>query len=102
MNIQDLGVISIPAITLICYLIGIVCKTSEHIKDEWIPAIMGVAGAVFGIVAFVTKMPEIGDVHIITAIAIGIASGAAATWVNQIFKQAEKGKMLLEGDEEDI
>ena len=99
---QDLGVISIPAITIICYLIGTVCKASAHVADEWIPAIMGVSGAVFGVVAYATKMPEIGEVHIITAIAIGIASGAAATWLNQIFKQAEKSKMLHEGDEGDI
>ena len=92
MSIQDLGIISIPAITVICYLLGMACKASEKIKDSNIPSIMGVSGAVFGLIAYFTKMPEFADFHVITAVAVGIVSGFAATGINQLFKQANKGE----------
>jgi hypothetical protein len=84
------GIASVAAITVICYLIGMACKASEMVRDELIPSIMGVCGAVLGVVAYATKMPEFADFHIITAIAVGVVSGLAATGVNQIFKQAHK------------
>jgi len=87
---ENLGVASVAAITVICYLIGMFCKSSEHIADKRIPSIMGIFGAALGVVAYVTKMPEMGDVHILTAVAIGIVSGLAATGANQIVKQAGK------------
>jgi len=87
---ENLGIASVGAITVICYLVGMFCKWSSHIADEHIPAIVGLAGAVLGIVAYFTKMPEFADFHIVTAIAVGIVSGLAATGVNQIFKQANK------------
>lgn len=84
------GIASVAAITVVCYLIGMVCKNSAHIPDKDIPGIMGICGAILGIVAKATKMPEVADMHIITALAVGIVSGLAATGVNQIFKQAGK------------
>ena len=85
------GIASVAAITVICYLLGIACKASERVKDNYIPSIMGVAGAALGVVAYATKMPEFEGFHIVTAVAVGIVSGLAATGVNQIFKQADKG-----------
>ena len=88
--LENLGIISVAAITVICYLIGICCKATSKIKDEKIPAIMGITGAILGIVAYYTKMPEVANMHILTAIAVGVVSGFAATGINQIFKQASK------------
>ena len=85
------GIASVAAITVICYLLGMFCKASEHVKDELIPSIMGFFGAVLGFIAYITKMPEFADFHILTAIAVGVVSGLAATGANQIFKQAGKG-----------
>lgn len=87
---DTLGFVSVAAITIICYLIGMGCKLNAKIKDEAIPVIVGVAGAVFGVIAYLTKMPEFEGMHILEAIGTGIYSGGAATWVNQIFKQAQK------------
>lgn len=84
------GIASVAAITVICYLLGMACKASERVKDTLIPSIMGVFGAVLGIVAYATKMPEFAEFHILTAIAVGIVSGLAATGVNQIYKQSNK------------
>ena len=87
---DNLGIASVAAITVICYLLGIACTASMKVKDTLIPSIMGVSGAVLGVVAYFTKMPEFDGFHILTAIAVGIVSGLAATGVNQIFKQAQK------------
>jgi hypothetical protein len=84
------GIASVAAITVICYLLGMACKASERVKDTLIPSIMGVFGAALGIIAYATKMPEFADFHVLTAIAVGIVSGLAATGVNQIYKQSNK------------
>lgn len=88
---DNLGIASVAAITVICYLLGMGCKATAVIKDEMIPPIMGLAGAALGVVAYFTKMPEFDGFHILTAIAVGIVSGLAATGINQIFKQSQKG-----------
>ena len=88
---DTLGFVSVAAITIICYLAGMACKLNVRIKDEAIPVIVGFAGVLLGIVAYLTKMPEFAGMHILEAIGTGIYSGAAATWVNQLFKQAQKG-----------
>lgn len=89
MTIDNLGIASVAAITVICYLLGMACKASENVKDEMIPSIMGIAGGVLGVVAYFTQMPEFKGFHILTAIAVGIVSGLAATGVNQIIKQSK-------------
>ena len=76
---------------MICYLVGLFCKNASFVKDEIIPSLMGVTGAVLGVVAYLTKMPEFEGFHIVTAVAVGIVSGLAATGINQIFKQSQKG-----------
>lgn len=87
MGIESLGIASVAAITVICYLIGVVCKSYDGINDKYIPSIVGVAGAVLGVIAFVVKMPEFPGQDIITALAIGIVSGLSATGINQMIKQ---------------
>lgn len=88
---ESFGIAAVAGITVICYLVGMVCKASEHVKDEIIPAVVGVAGGILGVVAYFTKMPEFADFHILTAIAVGIVSGLASTGANQlIVKQPAK------------
>lgn len=87
---ESLGIASVAAITVICYLIGNTLKWMNNFRDEWIPSAMGITGGLLGIVAYLTKMPEFAGFHILTAIAVGIVSGLAATGVNQIFKQSQK------------
>lgn len=87
---ESFGIASVAAITVIAYLIGMGCKASEHVRDNVIPVICGVSGAALGIIAYATKMPEMADMHILTAIAVGTVSGLAATGINQVYKQATK------------
>ena len=86
---MSFGVGEVVAITVICYLIGMIVKVSA-IDDKFIPAIVGVVGGILGVVAFLIGMPDFPAADIITAIAVGIMSGLAATGADQIYKQLKK------------
>lgn len=87
---MDFGIANIAAITVIAYLAGLAWKTSDKLPDKWIPIMCGVVGMIFGILAFLIKVPDFPGNNIIDAIAIGIVSGFAATGINQIGKQLSK------------
>jgi len=80
------GIIGVAAITVICYLIGEIVKISA-LDNKYIPVVVGGAGAILGVVAFCLGMPDFPATDIITAIAVGIVSGFAATGVDQAVKQ---------------
>lgn len=90
MSIDTLGIIAIPVITVIVFLIAEGVKATP-IEDKWIPVICGFVGGCLGVVAYYV-MPEFPAVDILTAIAIGIVSGFAATGVHQVYKQLSKGE----------
>ncbi|MBR5896259.1 MAG: enolase [Lachnospiraceae bacterium] len=90
MSFDILGIIAVPAIAIICYLVGIGVKASP-LDDKFIPIIVGVIGGIIGVVAFLTGMPNFPAKDVITAIAVGIVSGLASTGINQIYKQLKKG-----------
>lgn len=89
MDINNLGVTAIPAITVICLLAAQAIKATA-LDNKWLPVICGALGAVLGIAATYI-MPDFADADYITAAAIGIASGLAATGVNQAYKQLTGG-----------
>ena len=78
------------AITVICYLLGEVVKASS-IPDKWIPTIVGCAGLVLGIAAYLVGVNSFPASDIITAAAVGAVSGLASTGANQAVKQLVKG-----------
>lgn len=82
---MGLGITSVAAITVICYLVGTGVKATE-LDNKYIPLIVGTVGGVLGAVGLYT-MPDYPAVDIMTAVAVGIVSGLAATGVNQITKQ---------------
>ena len=83
---MDFGIASVAGITMICYLAGMGMKASEKVKNEVIPVVCGCAGAVLG-VAGMFVMPDFPAQDVINAAAVGIASGLAATGINQAAKQ---------------
>lgn len=87
MDITQMG--TVLAIVVIAYLIGIVVKHIPRVKDEFIPAIVGVAGGILGVIGMYV-MPDFPANDILNAIAIGIVSGLASTGVNQAIKQIGK------------
>jgi hypothetical protein len=86
MDFSSLGIASIAVITVICYAIGAIFKASNF-ADKWIPIICMVSGGILGIVAYVVKMPDFPSNDVISALAVGIVSGGAATGINQAIKQ---------------
>lgn len=80
---------TIFAITVITYLIGYAVKLIPQIKNEAIPAIVGLCGGILGIVGMFV-MPDFPAHDILNAIAIGVVSGLSSTGVNQVWKQAKK------------
>lgn len=85
------GIVGVAAISVICYLVGMGIKVSK-IDDKFIPVICGIFGAILGVVGFVIKMPDFPAQDPITAVAVGIVSGLAATGANQIYKQMKGDK----------
>lgn len=88
MNIEILGIAGVAAITVICFLIAEAVKATA-LDNRWLPVICGALGGILGVVAL-RIMPEFPANDIITAIAVGIVSGLAATGAHQIYKQQVK------------
>lgn len=86
---MDFGFTSVAAITVICYLIIEIIKTTT-LNRKWLPIISGLLGGVIGVVAMLI-MPSYPASDYLNAIAIGIVSGLAATGVNQAAKQLKGG-----------
>ncbi len=84
-TVTILGITTVPAIMILCLLIGYGVKVSP-LGDEYIPLIVGVAGGIIGFIAY-HVMPDFPGNDPIVAIAIGVASGLAATGVHQAVKQ---------------
>lgn len=82
------GVASVVGITVICYLVGMIAKSSA-VDNKWIPVIVGVAGAALG-AAGMYVIPDFPASDIINAISVGIVSGLASTGADQIVKQMNK------------
>ena len=79
------GIAGVAGITVICYLIAQAVKQTP-LANKWLPTICGAVGAVLGVVGMMT-MPDFPAADPITALAVGIASGLAATGANQVAKQ---------------
>mgnify|MGYP002522354590 CR=1 FL=1 len=88
---MNFGIANVTAITVICYLICEGVKTTP-LNNKYVPIIAGVTGAILGTIGFLTHMPDFPAQDILTAIAVGIVSGLAATGANQIGKQMNKDK----------
>lgn len=80
------GIVGVAAITVICYLIGLSVKVLP-LDDKYIPVIVGICGAILGVIGYVSGMPDFPAQDMITAVAVGIVSGLAATGADQIKKQ---------------
>lgn len=80
-----LGIAAIPVITVICFLVAEAVKATA-LDNKWLPIICGICGAALGVVAL-KVMPDFPAVDVLTAIAIGIVSGLAATGAHQVYKQ---------------
>lgn len=90
MDITELGIAALPAITIICLLVAQAAKATA-LDNKWLPVICGAVGGALGELAM-RIMPDYPAQDYITAVAVGIVSGLAATGVNQVYKQLTGGK----------
>lgn len=86
---MDFGIASVAAITVICYLVGLIVRASG-VDNKYIPIACGVAGGVLGVAGLYLALPDFPAQDPLTALAVGIVSGLAATGVNQMAKQLGK------------
>ena len=86
---MDFGIATVVAITALVYIICL-CVKASVLDNKWIPCIVGVAGGALGI-AGLYLMADFPATEPVTAIAVGIVSGLAATGVNQLGKQLKEG-----------
>lgn len=88
---MDFGIASVAVITVIAFLVGMIFKNLTKLDNKWVPVICGVVGGVLGIVGR-GIIPDFPAQDIISAAAVGIVSGLAATGVHQIGKQLGGGE----------
>lgn len=90
MENEILGIVAIPVITVICFLIAEAVKATP-LDNKWLPIICGACGGCLGVVAM-HLMSDFPANDILSAIAVGIVSGFAATGAHQVYKQLTKDK----------
>ena len=91
---MDFGIAGVTAITVIAYLVGLAVKATV-LPNKWIPVICAAVGGALGVAGLYT-MPDFPAADILTAIAVGIVSGLAATGIDQTVKQL--GSKELDGN----
>ncbi|WP_418972671.1 phage holin family protein [Allofournierella sp.] len=88
MDINIMGITSVAGITVCCYLLALAVKQTP-LANKWLPTLCGLMGGLLGVAGMYT-MPEFPAGDVITALAVGIVSGLAATGADQIAKQLHK------------
>jgi len=84
LNLADIA--AVPVITVIAFLAA-ECAKLTPMPNEWLPALCGVVGAILGIVALYISPTIMPATDVLSAIAVGIVSGLAATGAHQVYKQ---------------
>ena len=82
------GLATVTSIVVICYLAGEAVKLFT-IDNKYIPVICGVLGGILGVLGMFSIADFPADDYL-SAVAVGIVSGLAATGINQVFKQIGK------------
>ena len=88
-EILNIGITAIPAITVLCFIVGLILKSIKKLDNSWIPPIIGVVGAILGILSMLFT-PDFPAKDFLSSAAIGAISGLAATGVDQVVKQQVK------------
>lgn len=86
MEISAFGVGAVAAITALCYLAGAAVKATA-LDNKYIPVVCGAVGLALGLVCLYTGAPDFPAQDPVTAAAVGVVSGLAATGINQAKKQ---------------
>lgn len=87
---EIMGIGSVAAITIVCYLVGMTIKQTP-LDNKWIPSIVGFLGMILGVIGWKVVQDYPAN-DILTALAVGIVSGLAATGVDQLYHQLKGDK----------
>ena len=82
---EIMGIGSVAAITVICYLVGMTVRQTP-LDNKWIPTIVGFLGMILGVVGW-KVIPDYPASDILTALAVGVVSGLASTGIDQLYHQ---------------
>ncbi len=85
---EYMGMAGVASISIIAWLMGEAVKLSP-LDNKWIPLLCGITGGVLGVLGM-KLMPEFPAADLMSAAAVGIVSGLAATGADQLGKQLEK------------
>ena len=86
--LEILGFVAVPAIMIVCYLVAEVYKLKVLEEDyKVIPVLVGVVGAILGILAYLLMPGYLPAENLLEGIAIGIVSGFGSTGIHQLVKQ---------------
>ena len=88
MSMDFMGIAGVAGITIICYLAATGIKQTS-LASKWLPTICGALGAMLGPVCMLV-VPDFPAGDPVTAVAVGIVSGLAATGADQLAKQLKK------------
>lgn len=75
----------------VLYVVGMILKRTERVDDRLIPAILGIFGIIFALI-WTISTEGFSGAGVFTGITQGILVAGAAVYVNQLIKQAKKGK----------
>ena len=87
-----MDIISIPAIVIICYVIGELIKVVFKNKiNKYIPIIVTTIGGILGVLIYLTNRELLmGIDNIYSSIVIGLISGSSSTGTNELIKKVFK------------
>lgn len=84
---MEFGIASVAAITVVCYLAGLTVKAMPWDGGRYIPVLCGLVGGGLGLIALYVPVAGFPADDPLTALAVGIVSGLAATGADQAKKQ---------------
>lgn len=82
---EIMGIGSVAVITVLCYLLGMTVRNAP-LDNKWIPSIVGGVGLLLGFVGW-RVIPDYPASDWLTALAVGVVSGLAATGIDQVYHQ---------------
>lgn len=72
----------------VLYVVGLMIKQTQKIKDKYIPAVLGVAGVLLSFL-YVVATEGFTLIGVFTGITQGILVAGCAVYVNQLIKQSK-------------
>ena len=96
---MDFGLTAVVAITVICYLAAQGVKLTK-LPNQFLPVLCGVLGGGLGILGYYI-IPRYPAEELLTAAAVGIQSGLAATGAHQAACQLTHGETRKNPDTND-